>query len=147
VASGKIPTLKMEAKKRKGLDLLRLVCKCVSEKKVSYIIDFLQKYLNEHLLSEDNIGKYDQMLGAISSGLATNSKVLDPSNAGLLLASLAGPVSKLKENMRWIKESDTLGPENTIKKGWDKHKAGKEEILTLQAEAGRNGSIFRRMGK
>ena len=44
--------MKMEAKKRKGLDLLQILCRKISINKVTYTIDYLQKFLNETLVSE-----------------------------------------------------------------------------------------------
>lgn len=35
--------------------------------------------------------------------------------------------------------------ENTVKSSWKKRKAGKDEVLSLQEEAGRNRSIFKKM--
>ena len=64
--------MKIEAKKRKGLELIQLICKHVSHNKLNYIIEFLEKYLREHLVTEINLGKYDLILGSISAGLSHN---------------------------------------------------------------------------
>lgn len=76
--------------------MLQILCKSISQNKIGYIIEFLEKYLREHLVTEVNLGKYDQMLGAISSGLSSNNKLIDPENASTLLPVLSQPVSKLR---------------------------------------------------
>ncbi len=73
VARREAPTLKMEARKRKGLDLLQLVFGVLGRGQLNYCIDFLEKYLCLHLTSEDSLGKYDQMLGALAKGLSNNA--------------------------------------------------------------------------
>lgn len=45
VAKGELPTLKMEAKKKKGVELLQVLCKWLSHTQLTYVIDFLEKYL------------------------------------------------------------------------------------------------------
>jgi hypothetical protein len=72
-----VPTLKMEAKEKKGLDFLQSICHYVSQQKVGYIIMFLQRFLRRHLVSEINLGNYYQVLGAISSGFANNRVLMD----------------------------------------------------------------------
>lgn len=41
VQRGEVPTLKMEAKKKKGLELLQMLCRYISHNKLSYLINFL----------------------------------------------------------------------------------------------------------
>jgi hypothetical protein len=147
VEKREVKTLKMEAKKQKGLELLQLVCRAISADRIAFIIDFLEKYLRDHLVSEANLAKYDHMLGAITAGLAHNSSALDPRNAALLLPALADPVAKLREQIRQLTWEDKAVHENTLKKGWRRVKAGKEQVLTLQEEAGRNKSIFKKLSR
>jgi hypothetical protein len=86
----------MEAKKHKGLEILQIICKSISAGRISFIIEYLEKFLREHLVTEVNLGKYDQMLGFITSGLGQNTSVLDSTNTIVLLPSLADPVNKLR---------------------------------------------------
>ena len=101
-----VKTLKLEAKKSKGLDTLQLVCKSISAPRLGYLIDFLEKYLREHLVTEVNLGKYDHMLGAITAGLAHNPSALQADNAAALLPLLAEPVSKLREQVKLLTWDD-----------------------------------------
>lgn len=86
----------MEAKKKKGLELLQILCRYISHHKISYIIEYLEKYLREHLITEENLGKYDQLLGAISSGLSANRLLIDSKNTATLLPVLSKPISQLR---------------------------------------------------
>jgi hypothetical protein len=97
-----VKTLKVEAKKQKGLEILQIVCRAISADRIGYIIDFLEKYLRDHLVTEVSLGKYDHMLGAINAGLAHNASALDSSNTAILLPTLAEPVSKLREQIRQL---------------------------------------------
>lgn len=106
VEKGEVPTLKMEAKKKKGLDLLQLLCRYISPGKLGYIIEFLEKYLREHLVTEVNLGKYDQMLGSISAGLSANQSLLNSSHTPELLPALAQPVTKLREQIKLLTWED-----------------------------------------
>jgi hypothetical protein len=98
-------------------------------------------------VTEVNLGKYDHMLGAITAGLAHNLSALSADNAAILLPLLAVPVTKLREQIKQLHWDDGAKHENTLKKDWKRRKAGKEQILSLQEEAGRNASIFKKMGK
>lgn len=88
------------------MDTLQLVCKAISAPRLGYLIDFLEKYLREHLVTEVNLGKYDHMLGAITAGLAHNPSALQPDNAAALLPLLAEPVSKLREQVKLLTWDD-----------------------------------------
>lgn len=114
---------------------------------MGYLIDFLEKYLREHLVTEVNLGKYDHMLGAITAGLAHNSSALQADNAAALLPLLAEPVGKLREQVKLLTWDDGAKHENSLRREWTRRKAGKEQVLTVQEEAGRNGSIFKKMSR
>jgi hypothetical protein len=98
-------------------------------------------------VTEVNLGKYDHMLGAITAGLAHNPSALDPQNSLILLPILSEPVSKLREQIRQLTWDDKAKHENTLKKEWKRVKAGKDQVMTLQEEAGRNKSIFKKLSK
>ena len=142
-----VKTLKSEARKQKGLEILQVVCRAISADRVAFLIEFLEKYLRDHLVSEANLAKYDHLLGAITAGLAHNSAALDPRNAPILLPILADPVAQLRQQIRQLSWEDKAVHENTVRGAGRRVKAGKEEVLTLQAEAGRNKSIFKRMSR
>lgn len=46
------------------------------------------------------------MLGALTSGLSANSQVMDPQNAGFLLAALSAPVQALKQHLNYLESSE-----------------------------------------
>lgn len=144
VARREAPTLKMEARKRKGLDLFQLVFTVIGKTQLNYCIDFLEKYLCQHLTSEDSLGKYDQLLGALGKGLANNPEITDPSNAILLLEAVAVPLNALRSHLRWL-NSENSGYETQQVQEWRVRKADKDSTLSLQEEAGRNRSIFARL--
>lgn len=98
-------------------------------------------------MTEVNLGKYDHTLGAITAGLAHNPSALQPENAAALLPLLAEPVSKLREQVKLLTWDDGAKHENSLRREWKRRKAGKEQILTVQEEAGRNGSIFKKMSR
>ena len=96
VSKGEVPTLKQEAKKRKGLDLLQLLCRNVTHNRLPFIIEFLEKYLRDHLNTETNLGKYDLMLGCINAGLGHNHSLLSSDHAHVLLEILSQPIESLQ---------------------------------------------------
>lgn len=87
------------------------------------------------------------MLGAISAGLSSNTVLLNPDNTPALLPALSEPISTLREQIKLLNWEQKPIHENTVRNNWTKRKAGKEKILGLQVEAGRNGSIFKHMTK
>ena len=52
------------------------------------------------------MSKYDQMLGGISTGLGYNTQIVEHGHGDVLLQALAGPVQKLREQVRWMNEDD-----------------------------------------
>jgi hypothetical protein len=66
------------------------------------------------------------MLGTFSAGLATNPNLNDSSSAVQLIPSLAQPILDFRKQTKWSRgDSNEPHHENTVKKGWIKHKAGK----------------------
>jgi|JI7StandDraft_1071085.scaffolds.fasta_scaffold1222497_1 hypothetical protein len=67
-----IPTINMESKKRKSNDLLAIICKQISIKKIDYLVKYFEKFLLEFMNSEANVTKYEQMLTNIVGGFSKN---------------------------------------------------------------------------
>lgn len=117
------------------MELLQVLSKWVSHKQVNFLINFLEKYLCEHLTSEDNLGKYEQMLGCLSAGLSSNSSVVDPNNASSLLSTIAGPIATLQAHLNFIspdaaQKRSSEWALKTLKPST--RKVGKDQALTLQ---------------
>lgn len=72
VEEGNVPTLMMEAKKKKGHDLLVILTKQIAPKKIEYLVNYFSKNLKEFLNTESNITKFDQVIISITSGLSKN---------------------------------------------------------------------------
>ena len=67
-----IKTINMESKKKKGYELLTIMCKQISVSKVSYLIQYFEKFLKEYMNTEVNLNKYDQMLINLIGGFSKN---------------------------------------------------------------------------
>lgn len=50
------------------------------------------------------MGKYDQILGSLSSGLAVNQDVMNPTHSSILLKALYSPVSSLRQHLKWLSQ-------------------------------------------
>ena len=48
----------MESKKRKGYELLGILCRHISIDKIEYLIKYFEKFLKEYMNTEANLVKY-----------------------------------------------------------------------------------------
>ena len=87
------------------------------------------------------------MLGAISNGFSHNTMMSEPDNALAFLPALSTPVSQLRQKMRFVSSKDGPTHTNSVRRSWESQKNSKFNTLTLQEEAGRNGSIFTKIKK
>lgn len=78
------------------------------------------------MISEENMGKYDQILGSLSSGLAANQDVMDPAHSSTLLQALSSPVSSLRQHLKWLSQQGNAGHERLAGRQWGRKKVGKE---------------------
>lgn len=76
-----IPTLNMESKKRKANDLLAIICKQISMKKIDYLVKYFEKFLLDYMNTEANVSKYEQMLTNIIGGMNRNDHIMRVENS------------------------------------------------------------------
>jgi len=66
------------------------------------------------------------MLGTFSAGLGANPHLTESSSVIQIIQSLAQPIDEFRKKTKWSRgDSNEPRHENTLKKGWIKHKAGK----------------------
>ena len=78
----------MESKKKKGYELLTILCKQISVSKVTYLVQYFEKFLKEYMNTEANLNKYDQMLINLIGGFSKNQSLLQSSHASTFLELL-----------------------------------------------------------
>lgn len=129
-----IPTIYMESKKKKGFEVLGILCRQICAQKVSYLVQYLEKFLKEYMNSEANLAKYDQLLIAIISGFSRNAQLMLPSSAPVLTGLLYESIEELKVHIK-LNSAVEEGPkhESTVKQGMGSgKKVGLKETYELQ---------------
>ncbi len=90
------------------------------------------------------------LINYLTNGLGSNDEFLDEANAEMFGQMLCTSMYQLRREIKiynFQDEKNKITHETTIKTNTNKvNKIGKETLL-LQEEAGRNGSIFKKMSK
>lgn len=139
-----IPTTIFEVKKRKGFELLALAARLVSPAKVEHLIYSLRAELRKQLTSEERLTRFEALIGNVMSGLSKNSGLTTPDQ---LVPFLGRLITESSDKLRLFDINESLN-ETTVRSELKRQRAvTKEEVLTLQAETGRGGSIFRKVNR
>lgn len=143
-----IPTLNMESKKRKANDLLAIICKQISMKKIDYLVKYFEKFLLDYMNTEANVSKYEQMLTNIIGGMNRNDHIMRVENSSQFIDIVYESIEKLKGKIKLYKFEDTgVKHESTVKQEHGNIKKLGREVMEIQEEAGRNASIFKKQAQ